>query len=405
MDTVGNTYQGNKIMLTINVLHKMRWVGFLLLCLVAATVAEGRVNVGDRPKLNLTTIDNNHIDSKALAGRIVILDFWATWCGPCVAEIPHMIELNKQYGPKGVQIISYSMDSNRSSVARFVKAKKMDWVNVFGGRASPLAQQFGVNSIPMVFIISPKGEVLWQGHPARIDQPLAMALKTHPPTTAGGMSRADALAILKQAKKAMLVDGDYDKALTLLGQVPDITLADSKVSVHAKNLAIKFDEPKDPETRRAPKALKAAEALRTHPKIAAKLPAIRAGLHIAKAKLEAAETALDKKNYPMAYELCMAVAQRAAQTKLATVAAKQAAELEANENIQPRLKRVKVDHLPAALLAVAIAHHKAGRTKLAQQQLEQMAAGDPQSPYTAMARQMLDDLDNPEPPKPQEQAS
>lgn len=371
-------------MLKIKIASSCRSVGLAAVVLLIAVAAHGAVRVGDTPKLNFKTIDNQAVTPEMLEGRIVVLDFWATWCGPCVKEIPHMIKLNKSYGQKGVQIISISLDSDRNKLSSFVKARRMDWVHVFDGRGGPLAKRFGVRGIPSVFILSPEGKVLWTGHPAAIDKPLADAFKNHPPAppeSSASAKRAEALAKLKQARGAITVDNDYERALTLLAEVPEDDLCDPRVAVYARTLAMKLDVPE------------ASEALGAHPAIARKLGAIKAGLHVAKAKLGAADRAHAQGNHPMAYRLYVAVAQRAAATELGDTAARQAADYEADEQVQPRLKSVKIDHQTIALLAIAQHHQEAGRIELARQRFEQVVNGDPDSPQAAEASQALETLE------------
>ena len=362
-----------------------RSVGLVAMVLVMTAAAHGAVRVGDTPKLNFKTIDNQAVTSETLEGRIVVLDFWATWCGPCVKEIPHMIAVNRKYASQGVRIVGISLDARRSDDTRFVKVRKMNWTHVCDGKVwkGSMVRQFGVRSIPRIFILSPEGKVLWTGHPARIDKPLADAFKNHPPVppeSSASAKRAEALAKLKQARGAITADNDYDRALTLLAEVPEEDLCDPRVSVYARNLATKLDVPE------------ASEALGAHPAIARKLGAIKAGLHVAKAKLGAADKAHAQGNHPMAYRLYVAVAQRAAATELGDTAARQAADYEADEQVQPRLKNVKIDHQTTALLAIAQHHQEAGRIELARQRFEQVVNGDPDSPQAAEASQALEAL-------------
>ncbi len=79
------------------------------------------VSVGDHPEINFTATDGKKITSESLRGRLVIVDFWATWCGPCVKAVPHMVKLNNQYAAKGVQLIGVSRDRDKRALDRFVK--------------------------------------------------------------------------------------------------------------------------------------------------------------------------------------------------------------------------------------------------------------------------------------------
>lgn len=96
-------------------------------------------------------------------GKVVLVDFWATWCGPCNAEIPRVKELYKTYHPKGLEIVGVDCDSDDDTVNSFVKDKDMSWTQLREESQSekqpwhPLATQYGVNGIPTMFLIDKKG--------------------------------------------------------------------------------------------------------------------------------------------------------------------------------------------------------------------------------------------------------
>lgn len=153
----------------------------LVLVLTSSLVA--KVEVGDRPAFRAKTLDGRGFTHQDLTGRIVILEFWATWCGPCVAQVPHIKALHKEYAPKGVALIGLSLDDDARTVRTFSNKQGMSWPQVLDKQQAPrLASVFGVSGIPHAIIISPDGEVLWRGHPASIDEPLADAYRRHPPT-------------------------------------------------------------------------------------------------------------------------------------------------------------------------------------------------------------------------------
>lgn len=158
-----------------------RGLAVLMVAIVAATALPGRadVKVGDKPQFAFTTFDRKKVTSRMLRGRIVIIEHWATWCPPCVAQVPHLKEIHEKYSPKGVVMISISHDRNQSEPERFVKEHGIKWPQVLG-RDHP-KPDWGVQGIPHAFILSPEGEVLWRGHPARMEGPLEEALKKYPP--------------------------------------------------------------------------------------------------------------------------------------------------------------------------------------------------------------------------------
>ena len=214
----------------------LHWVVFVLLSL--AGVSGGAVSVGDRPNLDLRTVTGQAVNADATRGKILVVDFWATWCGPCMAEVPHMIRIQKELGPKGVIILGISLDNSVAAMKQVAQQKGMTWPQVCdekGWKSTP-AQDPGVSSIPKTFILSPEGQVLWSGHPSQIDVPLEEALKAHPPVITRDDLLKRVVQQLHDAKEAIDNDKDYAKALSLMGEVPDNLLRDDAVLKEARDL-------------------------------------------------------------------------------------------------------------------------------------------------------------------------
>jgi thiol-disulfide isomerase/thioredoxin len=115
-------------------------------------------------------VDGNRVSLSSVvdnpANRYVILDFWATWCGPCVQSIPMLKEVYERYHDKGLEIYSVSHDSKAKEWKSFVAENGMTWVNVLG-KDRKAGRDYGVEYIPAVFLIDCKtGEILVSdGHP------------------------------------------------------------------------------------------------------------------------------------------------------------------------------------------------------------------------------------------------
>ena len=96
-----------------------------------------------------------------LKGKVVVVEFWATWCGPCVAGIPHLNKLHEDLGPKGLVLLSFT-DQSKAGIENFMKDKPMKYAL---GTGSELASEYGVEGIPHAFIVGKDGKVAWHGNP------------------------------------------------------------------------------------------------------------------------------------------------------------------------------------------------------------------------------------------------
>jgi thiol-disulfide isomerase/thioredoxin len=113
----------------------------------------------------LKTIDNEIIDLKSLQGKVVVIDCWATWCGPCVSEMPRLKEIYETYHSKGLEVIGISMDENdaRDRVISLVQKKNLPWPQGFEGKGfedNQFTVQYNITSLPAVFLVDRKGNIV-----------------------------------------------------------------------------------------------------------------------------------------------------------------------------------------------------------------------------------------------------
>lgn len=96
-----------------------------------------------------------------LRGKYVLVDFWATWCAPCIGELPRVQAARAKYKDKGLVVVGVSLDESKAAVADFVKARKVDWTQIHDATGGgDLVEAFGVKTIPATFLIDPKGTII-----------------------------------------------------------------------------------------------------------------------------------------------------------------------------------------------------------------------------------------------------
>jgi peroxiredoxin len=115
--------------------------------------------LGKPVKLQFTAVDGRSVDLAALKGKVVLIDFWATWCRPCVGEVPDVKKTYDQFHAKGFEIVGISLDKDKDKLTQFVADNKMEWPQFFDGLywQNKYARQFGIESIPAMWLIDKKG--------------------------------------------------------------------------------------------------------------------------------------------------------------------------------------------------------------------------------------------------------
>jgi len=115
------------------------------------------------PDFTTTNLNGGPLSVGALKGKLVLVDFWATWCPPCVGEIPNLIATYQKHHSEGFEIIGVSLDDSLSALENFTKAHDgMTWPQYFDGQHwnNVLAVKYGVGSVPFNVLIGPSGKII-----------------------------------------------------------------------------------------------------------------------------------------------------------------------------------------------------------------------------------------------------
>jgi peroxiredoxin len=110
----------------------------------------------------LTTLTGEHLTAEDLRGKVLLLDFWGTWCPPCVASVPSLRSLSHRLKDDPFRLISISTDQDEKALWEFIAKKQMDWPQVWD-QGQAFTRQCGIHSFPTYVLVSPEGEILHVG--------------------------------------------------------------------------------------------------------------------------------------------------------------------------------------------------------------------------------------------------
>ena len=121
------------------------------------------LNIGQKaPEFEAQTIHGEYVSLESLEGNYVLMEFWATWCGPCMPEIPHLKTLHEKYHDSNFIVLGFSLDRDRGTLTRYIEEERMEWPQIYleDGWDGELARQFNVSGIPRMYLLDPEGTII-----------------------------------------------------------------------------------------------------------------------------------------------------------------------------------------------------------------------------------------------------
>jgi len=110
--------------------------------------------------IKFKAVDGREVDLQAMKGKVVLVDFWATWCGPCMKELPNVKTTYEKLKAKGFEIVGISFDQDQDKLESVVSREKMTWPQHFeSGGQNKFGQEFGITGIPTMWLVDKKGNL------------------------------------------------------------------------------------------------------------------------------------------------------------------------------------------------------------------------------------------------------
>lgn len=117
--------------------------------------------VGKPVEFAFTAVDGRKIDIADLKGKVVMIDFWATWCGPCIAGLPEVLETYHKWHDQGFEILGISLDNDEEALKKMVKEREMPWPQFFDheNESNRYAEKYGISGIPTLWLVDKEGNL------------------------------------------------------------------------------------------------------------------------------------------------------------------------------------------------------------------------------------------------------
>ena len=158
-------------------------------------------DINKAPDFTLQALNDSSYTLSKMEGKVVLINFWATWCGPCRMEIPEFNELHKSYHEKGLEILGISVSDNKKQLKNFVKSFAVDYPLLYGSARNMnkiMKDYGGVYAVPSTFLVGKKGNIIWK-YPGAI-------LKDYDPQTFATLIYEIEKELKEQGKEGVIVE-------------------------------------------------------------------------------------------------------------------------------------------------------------------------------------------------------
>jgi thiol-disulfide isomerase/thioredoxin len=126
---------------------------------------EKKLAIGGEPlHFDVKSTDGKTLSPAAFKGKVLLIDFWATWCGPCVKEMPNVKQVYDKYHGKGFEIVGISLDQSRDRLDKYIQSNQIPWPQYFDGKwwKNDVAVRYGVQSIPTTILVDRSGKIRYK---------------------------------------------------------------------------------------------------------------------------------------------------------------------------------------------------------------------------------------------------